>query len=88
MTNFLGFRHGRRAPGTPRAQKRQKAKGPMSVNPLTLVLLDGAPGRIRTSDPQVRSLVLYPTELRAQKRDYAESVGIPSITVEHETGGE
>ena len=31
----------------------------------------GAPGRIRTSDPQVRSLVLYPTELRAQKRNYA-----------------
>jgi S-adenosylmethionine/arginine decarboxylase-like enzyme len=27
--------------------------------------LSGAPGRIRTSDPQVRSLVLYPTELRA-----------------------
>ena len=26
----------------------------------------GAPGRIRTSDPQVRSLVLYPTELRAR----------------------
>ena len=27
--------------------------------------LDGAPGRIRTSDPQIRSLVLYPAELRA-----------------------
>src|SRR5688500_11564846 len=25
----------------------------------------GAPGRIRTSDPQIRSLVLYPAELRA-----------------------
>jgi hypothetical protein len=25
----------------------------------------GAPGRIRTADPQVRSLMLYPTELRA-----------------------
>jgi hypothetical protein len=24
----------------------------------------GAPGRIRTSDPQIRSLVFYPTELR------------------------
>ena len=33
---------------------------------------NGAPGRIRTSDPQVRSLVLYPTELRAQKRNYAD----------------
>src|SRR4051794_30786957 len=27
--------------------------------------LAGAPGRIRTSDPQIRSLVLYPAELRA-----------------------
>jgi hypothetical protein len=26
---------------------------------------DGAPGRIRTSDPLVRSQMLYPTELRA-----------------------
>ena len=28
----------------------------------------GAPGRIRTSDPQIRSLVLYPAELRAHPR--------------------
>lgn len=28
----------------------------------------GAPGRIRTSDPQVRSLVLYPAELRAREK--------------------
>jgi hypothetical protein len=27
----------------------------------------GAPGRIRTSDPLVRSQILYPTELRARK---------------------
>src|SRR5579862_6739558 len=26
---------------------------------------NGAPGEIRTPDPQVRSLMLYPTELRA-----------------------
>ena len=26
----------------------------------------GAPARIRTSDPQIRSLVLYPAELRAR----------------------
>ena len=30
-----------------------------------LVAWYGAPGEIRTPDPQVRSLVLYPTELRA-----------------------
>jgi hypothetical protein len=28
---------------------------------------NGAPGRIRTSDPLVRSQMLYPAELRAQK---------------------
>jgi hypothetical protein len=28
----------------------------------------GAPGRIRTADPLVRSQVLYPTELRARIR--------------------
>src|SRR6187402_1362114 len=28
---------------------------------------NGAPGEIRTPDPQVRSLMLYPTELRAQQ---------------------
>src|SRR5258705_1041193 len=28
----------------------------------------GAPGRIRTSDPLVRSQMLYPAELRARKR--------------------
>ena len=30
----------------------------------------GAPGEIRTPGPQVRSLVLYPTELRARKGAY------------------
>ena len=29
---------------------------------------NGAPGRIRTSDPLVRSQILYPTELRAHFR--------------------
>jgi hypothetical protein len=30
---------------------------------------NGAPERIRTSDPQIRSLVLYPAELRARAVD-------------------
>lgn len=30
--------------------------------------LNGAPGTIRTSDPQIRSLMLYPAELRARFR--------------------
>ncbi len=29
-------------------------------------LCNGAPERIRTSDPQIRSLMLYPAELRAR----------------------
>ena len=34
----------------------------------------GAPGGIRTHDPQIRNLVLYPTELRARMMpDIAES---------------
>jgi hypothetical protein len=33
----------------------------MSINDM-----NGAPGTIRTSDPQIRSLVLYPAELRAR----------------------
>ena len=33
---------------------------------LLISLIDGAPERIRTSDPQIRSLVLYPAELRAR----------------------
>ena len=34
----------------------------------TLPRLSGAPGEIRTPDHQVRSLVLYPAELRARRR--------------------
>jgi hypothetical protein len=36
--------------------------------------LFGALGWIRTSDPLVRSQVLYPTELRAQAANYRENV--------------
>src|SRR5580658_4975765 len=44
----------------------------------------GAPERIRTSDPQIRSLVLYPAELRAllEARSYigepCQRQGLPS----------
>jgi hypothetical protein len=33
---------------------------------LTAVAKTGAPEEIRTPDPQIRSLVLYPAELRAR----------------------
>jgi hypothetical protein len=34
----------------------------------------GAPGETRTPDPQVRSLMLYPTELRAHREPTAAIV--------------
>jgi hypothetical protein len=39
-----------------------------TLDPLMFVVLhvNGAPGTIRTSDPQIRSLVLYPAELRVR----------------------
>ena len=43
------------------ARKRKSQK------PLGLLGLSGAPGRIRTRDPLVRSQVLYPTELPARE---------------------
>ena len=41
-----------------------------SQNTCYFMSLDGAPERIRTSDPQIRSLVLYPAELRARIRGF------------------
>ncbi len=38
----------------------------MKTSPEGDVFKTGAPGRIRTHDPLVRSQVLYPSELRAQ----------------------
>ncbi len=35
----------------------------------------GAPERIRTSDPQIRSLVLYPAELRARRPPKRKAAG-------------
>ena len=35
------------------------------MDPLNFLLSIGALGEIRTPDPQIRSLVLYPAELRA-----------------------
>src|SRR5882762_8117610 len=34
----------------------------------SLIRKNGAPGKTRTSNPQIRSLVLYPIELRAHSR--------------------
>ncbi|VXC77305.1 hypothetical protein SPHINGOAX6_40429 [Sphingomonas sp. AX6] len=44
--------------------KVQKTKTPPSICFGGVFI--GAPGTIRTSDPQIRSLMLYPAELRAR----------------------
>jgi hypothetical protein len=40
----------------------------------------GAPGEIRTPDPQVRSLVLYPAELRAHMKQKRNFAGLPAAS--------
>ena len=52
-----------RDPGSLRRSAR--ASRTKSASMFIDVSVSGAPGRIRTSDPQIRSLVLYPAELRA-----------------------
>lgn len=44
---------------------------------LVVLFANGAPERIRTSDPQIRSLVLYPAELRARCGDGTKPVIVP-----------
>jgi hypothetical protein len=43
----------------------------------TLTRKTGAPERIRTSDPQIRSLVLYPAELRVRVLEARTYSGVP-----------
>ena len=44
-------------------------------------LLYGPPGEIRTPDTQVRSLVLYPAELRAEERQVRETSPLGQVQV-------
>ena len=56
------------------ALKGSNAKGQApSIHQKGALTLYGPPGEIRTPDTQVRSLVLYPAELRAEAR----SLGFP-----------
>ncbi len=48
------------------AQNRQETSGLLASNSSNISIgKNGAPGKIRTPDPQIRSLVLYPAELPA-----------------------
>jgi NAD(P)-dependent dehydrogenase (short-subunit alcohol dehydrogenase family) len=51
--------------------------------PFLIVDVLRAPGEIRTPDPQVRSLMLYPTELRARRCDLTENPGRAGIIRTH-----
>jgi hypothetical protein len=56
--------------GTPAESPANAVSPPLARQSIALSKIDlsaGAPGRIRTSDPQIRSLVLYPAELRARR---------------------
>jgi hypothetical protein len=56
--------------------QREKKRGCIAATPRKI----GAPGRIRTHDPLVRSQVLYPTELRARRpRSYHTGQGLPGV---------
>ena len=55
--------------GSSKRQDHPQIKTPLSAG----AFLCGPPGEIRTPDTQVRSLVLYPAELRAEAR----SLGFP-----------
>ena len=55
--------------GSSKPQDHPQIKTPLSAG----AFLCGPPGEIRTPDTQVRSLVLYPAELRAEAR----SLGFP-----------
>jgi hypothetical protein len=56
----------------------RKRNGPVAQATGPFGFLDGAPGEIRTPDHQVRSLVLYPTELRARSRALSGELASPS----------
>ena len=47
-------------------KSRHQGCGVLLAKGLVLLVENGAPGKTRTSNPQIRSLVLYPIELRAR----------------------
>jgi hypothetical protein len=57
----------RRAPALALRGKSRASQTGAAIEPANLVNENGAPEEIRTPDPQIRSLVLYPAELRARR---------------------
>ncbi|CDL00399.1 protein of unknown function [Magnetospirillum gryphiswaldense MSR-1 v2] len=60
--SLLGVNKG----ATCRLAVQTQKRPPFARRPV--IVGDGAPGRTRTSSPQIRSLVLYPIELRVLRR--------------------
>ena len=54
--------------------RNSKPETPIKKGPKGLFLLAGTHGRIRTCGPQIRNLVLYPTELRGQMLTRFDSI--------------
>lgn len=54
--------------GVGRASRSQNERRILRRVPAYIIMIrrDGAPEEIRTPDPQIRSLVLYPAELRVR----------------------
>ena len=55
-----------------KSNEKEKEKAPLSKRSLIL----GAPEPTRTADPQLRRLLLYPAELRAQRHNNKEMKGV------------
>ena len=66
----IDLRKGQTAGSQPEAYRGDEAEPPLrdtvAAKKIAGSAKNGAPERIRTSDPQIRSLVLYPAELRAR----------------------
>jgi hypothetical protein len=59
-------------------QNRYEVFKSLSRKRIELFEIAGAPEEIRTPDPQIRSLVLYPAELRARRLSPATELGAPA----------
>ena len=69
-SNKVQRRHGV-ARQLPRIPQKKTGTQPLSQVPVLI----GAPGRIRTSDPRIRSPMLYPAELRVRTANFSSQTG-------------
>ena len=70
----------------PRYEKKEYGRTDLEISPITRIIteapalvLNGAPGWNRTSDPQLRRLMLYPTELRARAEETSPVYALDAV---------